>query len=541
MLSRHNTASIKAATPSITFVVRLDINSDAKLVNTEGNTKRKTNYLAIPPLICTFDLRMITDELTYRIRKNFGHVPTAEQEQATGTFAAFMTDRREEAVMVLRGSAGTGKTTLAAAIVKTMDELQQRMVLLAPTGRAAKVFSLYSGHPAYTIHRRIYRQKSLESTFSLDYNKARDTLFVVDEASMIANAPAFSDTPFAQGQLLDDLIRYVYNGHNCRLMLIGDRAQLPPVGEDESPALAGDVLRSYGLHVRECDLNEVVRQSRDSGILYNATCIRRMFAALEEEGRLRWPKVCFRPFEDIRPVVGNELIEVLTDSYAEVGLDETLVITRSNKRANLYNQGIRRAVLDREEELCTGDRLMIVKNNYFWPLPVAGQTDADGETFIANGDRAEVRRVRNSRTLYGFRFADVTLTFPDYDDVELTATVLLDTLTSEAPALPRDRQEQLFQQIMADYDDIPTKRERLRKLKQDPYFNALQVKFAYAATCHKAQGGQWAHVYVDQGYMTDEMLSPDYIHWLYTAFTRATERLYLVNWPEVQTEDADKP
>ncbi len=482
---------------------------------------------------------MITEELTCRIRQHFRHVPTAEQERAISTFAAFMTDRREEAVMVLRGSAGTGKTSLAAAIVKTMAGLQQRMVLLAPTGRAAKVFSLYAGHPAYTIHRHIYRQKSLEGPFTLDYNKARNTLFVVDEASMIANASAFGDTPFAQGQLLDDLIRYVYNGNNCRLMLIGDRAQLPPVGEDESPALQGDVLRGYGLHVSACDLNEVVRQSQDSGILYNATGIRQLLAAMEEDGGIDLPKVRFGDFPDIRIVMGNELIETLAASYREVGLDETLVVTRSNKRANIYNEGIRRTVLDREGELTAGDQLMIVKNNYFWPLPIAGQANGENETFIANGDRAEVHRVRNCRTLYGFRFADVTMTFPDYDDVELTATVLLDTLTSEAPALPRERQEQLFQQVMADYADIPTKRERFRKLKQDPYFNALQVKFAYAATCHKAQGGQWAHVYVDQGYMTEEMLSPDYIHWLYTAFTRATERLYLVNWPPAQTEGAE--
>ena len=480
---------------------------------------------------------MIIDELIYRIRHNFCHVPTAEQEQAIGQFASFMTNRREEAVMVLRGSAGTGKTTLAAAIVKTMAELQQRMVLLAPTGRAAKVFSLYSGHSAYTIHRRIYRQQSLEGAFCLNYNNTQDTLFIVDEASMIANASTYGDTPFAQGQLLDDLIRFVYNGRNCRLMLIGDRAQLPPVGEDESPALLGDILRGYGLHVSECDLNEVLRQSQDSGILYNATTIRRMFDAMEEYGDVSLPKVRFEGFGDIRLVMGDELIETLAGSYSEVGLDETMVITRSNKRANIYNQGIRNMVLGREEELTTGDQLMIVKNNYYWKLPTTGQATDASETFIANGDRAEVRRVRNIRKLYGFRFADVTLAFPDYDDAEVTATILLDTLTSEAPALTRDQQEQLFQQVMADYADIPTKQERFKQLKQDPYYNALQVKFAYAATCHKAQGGQWAHIYVDQGYMTDEMLTPDYIHWLYTAFTRASERLYLVNWPKTQTDN----
>ena len=452
---------------------------------------------------------MIADELTYRIREAFRLVPTAEQEQAIRVFVRFMTDRQEHAVMVMRGSAGTGKTTLAAAIVRSLLALKQKLVLLAPTGRAAKVFSLYAGHPAYTIHRRIYRQKSLEGGFDLNFNSAHDTLFIVDEASMIANG----ETP-----LLDDLIRFVYNERNCRLMLIGDHAQLPPVGEEESPALLTSVLRQYGLHVHECDLNEVLRQSAESGILFNATLIRHMPLAL--------PRIRFAGFPDIHNVPGDELIETLASSYSRVGMDETMVITRSNKRANIYNQGIRNTVLDREDELCTGDLLMVVKNNYFWRK----------DEFIANGDRCVVRRVRNVHELYGFRFAEVTMTFPDYDDYELTATVLLDTLTSEAPALTREQQELLYNKVMEDYQDIPLKQDRLKKLKEDRYYNALQVKFAYAATCHKAQGGQWAHVYVDQGYMTDDMLTSDYLHWLYTAFTRATEQLYLVNWPRTQTE-----
>ena len=454
---------------------------------------------------------MITDELKYRIREAFGHVPTLEQEQAVSTFADFMTDRRDEAVMVLRGSAGTGKTTLAAAMVRALLLLQYQLVLLAPTGRAAKVFSLYAGHAAYTIHRRIYRQKSIEGGFELNFNVAHDTLFIVDEASMIANG----DTP-----LLDDLVHFVYNGRNCRMLLIGDRAQLPPVGEEESPALMAGVLRMYGLHVYECDLNEVLRQSAASGILYNATRIRNMEV-------MALPKVLFGGFPDIRNVPGDELVEELASSYSKVGMDETMVVTRSNKRANIYNQGIRNQILDREEELCSGDLLMVVKNNYYWRK----------DEFIANGDRAVVRRVRNVQELYGFRFADVTMTFPDYDDYELTATVLLDTLMSEAPALTREQQQQLFNGVMEDYAEIRYKSERLKKLKEDRFYNALQVKFAYAATCHKAQGGQWAHVYVDQGYMTDDMLTPDYLHWLYTAFTRASERLYLVNWPKTQTED----
>ena len=466
---------------------------------------------------------MITDELTYRIRQAFGHVPTAEQEKAMDTFARFMTDRDERSVMVLRGAAGTGKTSLSAAIVRALLSLQQKLVLLAPTGRAAKVFSLYAGHPAYTIHRRIYRQKSIESAFDLNYNSAQDTLFMVDEASMIANSSNYGESIFAGGQLMDDLMRFVYNDRNCRMVLIGDCAQLPPVGETESPALQSDVLHSYGLHVYECNLNEVLRQSEESGILWNATEVRRLMY----DGMYELPKVHFNGFADIRNVPGDELIEQLASSYSQVGLDDTIVVTRSNKRANIYNQGIRNTVLDREEELCSGDQIMVVKNNYYWRK----------EEFIANGDRAVIRRVRHVHEQYGFRFADVTMTFPDYDDYELTATVLLDTLTSEAPALTREQQEILYNKVLEDYADVPQKPERLKKVKEDKYYNALQVKFAYAATCHKAQGGQWAHVYVDQGYMTDDMLTPEYMHWLYTAFTRATEKLYLVNWPKTQTDD----
>jgi len=466
---------------------------------------------------------MITDELTYRIRQAFGHVPTAEQEKAMDTFARFMTDRDERSVMVLRGAAGTGKTSLSAAIVRALLSLQQKLVLLAPTGRAAKVFSLYAGHPAYTIHRRIYRQKSIESAFDLNYNSAQDTLFMVDEASMIANSSNYGESIFAGGQLMDDLMRFVYNDRNCRMMLIGDCAQLPPVGETESPALQSDVLHSYGLHVYECNLNEVLRQSEKSGILWNATEVRRLMY----DGMYELPKVHFNGFADIRNVPGDELIEQLASSYSQVGLDDTIVVTRSNKRANIYNQGIRNTVLDREDELCSGDQIMVVKNNYYWRK----------EEFIANGDRAVIRRVRHVHEQYGFRFADVTMTFPDYDDYELTATVLLDTLTSEAPALTREQQEILYNKVLEDYADVPQKPERLKKVKEDKYYNALQVKFAYAATCHKAQGGQWAHVYVDQGYMTDDMLTPEYMHWLYTAFTRATEKLYLVNWPKTQTDD----
>jgi len=467
---------------------------------------------------------LIADELKYRICEAFGHIPTAEQEQGMDVFSTFLSDCFSHCVMVLRGSAGTGKTTLAGAIVKAMLSMKQKLVLMAPTGRAAKVFSLYAGHAAYTIHRRIYRKKVAGdlSSFNLCDNLYADTLFMVDEASMIS-CYSSNDT-FGSGSLLDDLIRYVYSGQNCRMLLIGDTAQLPPVGEEEAPALMTDVLRGYGLKVYECNLTEVLRQSQESGILWNATMVRQL---ITHDELTQLPKIRFHGFSDISIVPGDELIESLATSYSRVGIDDTIVVTRSNKRANIYNEGIRRTVLDREGELCRGDQLMIVKNNY---SAVVGGEEAP--PFLANGDHCVVQRVRNMRELYGFRFVDITVQFPDYDDFELTTTAMLDTLSTEAPALTREQQEQLYFKVMEDYADIPSKSERLKKLKDDIYYNALQIKFGYAVTCHKAQGGQWAHVYIDQGYMTDDMLTPDYIHWLYTALTRATERVFLVNWPE---------
>ncbi|MBQ7869186.1 MAG: AAA family ATPase [Prevotella sp.] len=485
---------------------------------------------------------MIADELTYRIHQSLAMEPTADQAEAISVFGRFMTDRGDRVAMIMRGSAGTGKTTLAGAIVRALDALGVRMVLLAPTGRAAKVFSLNAGHQAFTIHRRIYRQKTAGdmSAFNINVNMLSDTLFIVDEASMVANGGGM-ESVFGSGRLLDDLIEFVYSGRNCRMMLIGDRAQLPPVGEEESPALQAEVLRCYGLDVHEADLSNVLRQAEESGILWNATMIRRM---ITHDELTQLPRLRLRGFADIAIVPGDELIETLATSYSRAGMDETMVITRSNKRANIYNRGIRATVLDREEELCTGDMLMVVKNKYFDSLNEDRRVKSEEVAaavpsslkFIANGDRARVYRVRNIHEMHGFRFAEVTLQFPDYDNLEMTQTVILDTLTTDAPALTREQNEQLFNAVEADYADIPRKADRMRSMKQDKYYSALQVKFAYAVTCHKAQGGQWAHIYVDQGYMTDDMLTPDYIHWLYTAFTRATERLYLVNWPKEQID-----
>ncbi|MGM9702888.1 MAG: ATP-dependent RecD-like DNA helicase [Prevotella sp.] len=471
---------------------------------------------------------MLADFYSSSIRRQMGFLPTAEQATAINRFADFMLDRNDRVAMILRGSAGTGKTTLAGAIVKALVEKKQKIVLMAPTGRAAKVFAMNASMPAYTIHRRIYRQKTMTdmaSPFTLNANLSTDTLFIVDEASMIANM-GNGDTSFGTGCLLDDLIMFVYSGRNCRLMLIGDTAQLPPVGEEESPALMTEVIGSYGMDVYEANLTEVLRQSQDSGILFNATKVRQM---ITHDDLTQLPKIVFQGFDDIKNLRGDELIEQLASSYSHAGLDDTIVVTRSNKRAIIYNNGIRNMVLGREDLVSQGDMLMVVKNNYYWAEKLKLQLP-----FIANGDRARVLRIRNIRELYGFHFADITLSFPDYDNLELTATTLLDSLQAEAPSLTREQNELLFQNVMADYQHLRLKSERYKALRQDPYYNALQVKYAYAVTCHKAQGGQWSHVYVDQGYMTDDMLTPDYIHWLYTAFTRATEKLYLVNWPKSQ-------
>ena len=527
-------------------------------------------------------------EFIDEVVREFGFTPTHDQLNALETFARFLADREQNCVMVMRGSAGTGKTSLAGAMVRTFTRLGQKLLLMAPTGRAAKVFAMNSGHTAFTIHRKIYREKSysgIGGQFNLNDNMHKNTLFMIDEASMIGRGGGMT-SDFGTGDLLSDLVEFVYNGQNCRMLLVGDCAQLPPVGEEEAPALHAEVLEAMGLKVYECDLREVLRQSQDSGILVNATYIRSLTPGpsprrgeillqsdsglidsnmgesrlnsslsprrgeilLQSDSGLDFsefscdnllkvglPRIRFKGFADIVMVPGDELVERISSSYADVGMDETMVVTRSNKRANVYNQGIRATVLDREDELCTGDLLMVVKNKYL-DKP---QGDHGQLAFIANGDRVKVQRVRNIRELFGFRFADVWLQFPDYDDFEMQQTVVLDTLTTEAPALTHEQQEQLYEAVMEDYADIPLKRDRMAKLKQDEYFNALQIKYAYAVTCHKAQGGQWAHVYIDQGYMTDDMLTPDYIHWLYTAFTRATEKLFLVNWPKAQTEEAN--
>ena len=472
---------------------------------------------------------MINNYLERQIKENFPYQPTPEQENAIKLLSQFLCSPKADVAFLLRGYAGTGKTSLVGALVRTLDFLKQKVVLLAPTGRAAKVFSAYAGHPAFTIHKKIYRERAYSGeggNFTLNDNLTTHTLYIVDEASMISNE-GLSGAMFGTGRLLDDLVQFVYSGQGCRLLLMGDTAQLPPVGEELSPALYADALRGYGLEVVETDLTQVVRQEQQSGILWNATALRRLIAE-EEWGVL--PKIRISGFPDVKLLPGNELIDALSACYDRDGMDETIVVCRSNKRANIYNNGIRAQILWREEELESGDLLMVAKNNYYW---TEKEKNLD---FIANGETAVVRRVRRTAEMYGFRFADVLLSFPNWQDAELEVRLLLDTLHSDAPALSREESERLFQTVLEDYADIPLKRDRMKKMKADPYYNALQVKYAYAVTCHKAQGGQWKNVFLDQGYMSEEYLTPDYFRWLYTAFTRATDTLYLVNYPAEQTE-----
>lgn len=467
---------------------------------------------------------MINSHLSRQIRQNFPHTPTNEQLSALNILADFLLSANENSALLLKGYAGTGKTSLVGALVKTMSGLKQKSVLLAPTGRAAKVLSNYAGQQAFTIHKKIYRQDAFSndlSAFHPSDNLHKDTLFIVDEASMISNQGIDSHY-FGSGRLLDDLVHYVYSGENCRLMLMGDTAQLPPVMQVESPALQADILKGYNLQVDEIQLTEVVRQDLNSGILYNATLLR---DSLRNNRVEIYPKLTVKGFADIQMINGSELIEAISNAYSKDGLDDTIVISRSNKRANIYNNGIRNQILYREEELSTGDRLMIVKNNYFW---TRNNKEID---FIANGEIVQVLRVRNESHLYGFRFCDVTVRFQDYD-MELDIKILLDTLQTEAPALPKELNDKLFYTILEDYQDISTKSGKMKKMKENPHYNVVQVKYAYAITCHKAQGGQWKNVFLDIGYMTEEMLGENFYRWLYTAMTRATDRLYLVNLPE---------
>lgn len=468
---------------------------------------------------------MIIDFLLQQVRENLGFTPTSEQNNTIKMLCEFVLGKEDDSLFALKGYAGTGKTSLASAFVKTLEMLKIKTVLMAPTGRAAKVFSQYSGHKAYTIHKIIYRQKVFSpemNNFVMGKNLYKDTVFIVDEASMVANQ-GISGTGFGTGRLLDDLITFVYSGFNCKLILIGDTAQLPPVGELESPALSHSYLQEYGLNIHMTELSEVVRQKKDSGILFNATMIRNIITGNISTSRLIMD---VSRFPDIKVVEGEDLIDAISRCYSNEGVEETMIVTRSNKRANIFNQGIRNRILYREEELEKGDIIMVAKNNYSIKFE---NTDMD---FIANGDIAIVRRVRRQTDIYGFRFAEVTMYFPDYNDYEIETKVILDTLHTDTPSLGKEDSDRLFSGVYESYDDIKTKRDRMKKVKEDPFYNALQVKYAYSVTCHKAQGGQWHNIFLDRGYIPETELTTEYLRWLYTAVTRAKGTLYLVNYKE---------
>lgn len=470
---------------------------------------------------------MLEQFIKNRIKQELPFVANEGQMELLDKLSHFITSATQGRAFILRGYAGTGKTSIMAALVGALKQLQQRVILLAPTGRAAKVLSRYAHAPAYTIHKYIYRQKQLgEQVFTLNDNLHKHTLFIVDEASMISGVRESSN--FGSGMLLDDLVKYVYSGEGCSMLLLGDDAQLPPVGSIVSPALSADYISGYGLAVIEHTLTEVARQALDSGILQNANTLR-PFALGEKqaEGDLKeilWDKLKFS--EDVATVSGAALQEVLEEAYSEVGLEETILLTRTNRRTNIYNQGIRARLLWKEEEISTGDRLMIVKNNYFWTK------EYENLPFLANGDMVEVMRLRNIREIYGYHFADAQLKMLDYD-WEIDAVLWLDTLHADSSEGNQGMQHDLFEKIAEDYPELRHSRRKLiETIYESPYYNALQVRFAYAITGHKSQGGQWARVFIDPYKGGEEGLEGEearsYYRWLYTALTRAREKVYFI-------------
>lgn len=465
--------------------------------------------------------------------EHFSYEPTGSQDALFRDMAGFLTGDDGD-IMVVNGYAGTGKTSALAAVVAAMSEFRMRCVLLAPTGRSAKVLSSYTGRPAFTIHKHIYRRSQIGDDgvgrFSLMRNMTRDCLYIVDEVSLIGIGSADGGSAhFGSGNLLEDLIRFVRGGAGCRLVLIGDSAQLPPIGMDRSPALSPEYMSMAG-GVRFAELTEVVRQQKESGILHNATRLRNLIAD-DPAGPLEMAGLMLRSrgFEDVEAIGGGELIEAISDAYSRYGEDETVILCRSNKRANRYNAGIRAQVLYREERLVRGEKLMVVRNCY----QLSGKDKKDDTDYIANGDIARLVSIRNYEERYSLHFADACLSFPDYNDMELNVKLCLDTLESESASLTGEQQNALYCGVLEDYSSLSTKKKRHDAVQEDPYYNALQVKYAEAITCHKSQGGQWRCVFVDNPFWTGELTGDD-LKWLYTAVTRATEKLYLVNFKDIE-------
>jgi exodeoxyribonuclease-5 len=466
---------------------------------------------------------MLTDHIASQIRKQLKETATPSQESLINALATFTLDEVDDALIIVKGYAGTGKTTAISAFVEVLDQIKKKSVLLAPTGRAAKVLSSYSGKNAYTIHKKIYRQRGSKDGFGrfvLDKNLHTNTFFIIDEASMISDSSQ-EGSVFGSGSLLQDLLEYVYNGKGCKLLLVGDTAQLPPVGLDVSPALSKEKMQIFSDSIIVEELKEVVRQKKESGILFNATEIRNRI----DNNDFSLPLFSLVGFEDICRVSGTDLLETISSSYDKYTVEDTIIVSRSNKRANKYNQGIRNSVFYREEELVPGDLLMVVKNNYFW------LREEEKIDFIANGDIVEVVRIRKYHELYGYRFADCTVKLIDYDTT-VDLKILLDVLTEETPALSSQKNKEMYYAILEDYVHLKPKKKQYEEVKNNEYFNAIQVKYAYAVTCHKSQGGQWKSVFIDQGFIEKEKVDREYLRWLYTAITRATEKVYLVNFPD---------
>jgi len=467
------------------------------------------------------------------LKSKFPFTPTSKQDMVLMQLSQFIFDTNKNSIYLLKGYAGTGKTSIIGTIVSNLWQVKKNAVLLAPTGRAAKVISNYSKKEAFTIHKKIYfpkKDKGGGVKFVMQPNKNRNTIFIVDEASMIPDTPSDSKL-FENGSLLDDLMQYVYSGHQCKLLLIGDVAQLPPVKSDLSPALDPDKLSlNYNKDVIGIELDEVVRQEQDSGILENATELRSVL----ETGFYESFKFNVSPFKDIvRLIDGYEIMDAINDAYSDEGYEETAIIVRSNKRANMYNQQIRQRILFNESELSAGDYLMVVKNNYFWVKPT---TEAG---FIANGDIIEVLEIFSIKELYGFRFAEVKVKMVDYPKMQPFETVLLlDTIDVESASLSYEESNRLYQEVSKDYENETSNYKRFLGVKNNSFFNALQVKFSYAITCHKSQGGQWNTIFVEQPYLPDGM-NKDYIRWLYTAVTRAKEKLYLIGFKDEMFTEND--
>lgn len=469
---------------------------------------------------------MTSSKFYQLLKKKFPFEPTTKQNIVLLQLSEFVFDDSPNGLYLLKGYAGTGKTSIIGTLVSNLWETKKSAVLMAPTGRAAKVISNYSGKEAFTIHKKIYfpkKDKAGGVKFVLQPNKHRNTIFIVDEASMIPDTPADSKL-FENGSLLDDLIQYVYSGHKCKLLLIGDKAQLPPVKSDLSPAMDIQLLDlNYNKKVFQMELDEVVRQELGSGILENATRLREVLMDEFYESF----SFNLKGFNDIvRLIDGQEIMDAINDAYDANGHEETAIIVRSNKRANLYNQQIRNRILFRDNELTAGDYMMVVKNNYFWIKPT---TEAG---FIANGDIIEVLEIFSIKELYGFRFAEVKVKMVDYPRMRPFETVLLlDTIDAEAPSLTYEDSNKLYQEVQKDYEDETSNYRKFLKIKGNKHFNALQVKFSYAITCHKSQGGQWNTVFVEQPYLPNGM-DKEYIRWLYTAITRAKEKLYLIGFKD---------